>query len=372
MTTPVRSALLVLLSIVSAVGLSGCGGDSAGAGEEPRPVRYQQVFISGGERTRTFSGVSRAGVESRLSFRVSGTVEELPIVVGDRVTKGQVLARLDDRDYSLQQQNADASLLQAKANARSSLSNYDRVRQLYENNNASRSDLDNARAGSEMADASVESAEKQLELARLQVSYTRLRAPAEGAISTVDVEVNENVSAGQVVATLTSGTEPEVVVAMPEILIGQIQRGDVVEVTFDAIPGRSFEAQVYEVAVSSTGLATTFPVTVRLLEGQSEVRPGMAAEVTFTLRSVDTQERIVVPPFAVGEDHNGRYAFIVEPTEPGYGVARRREVQVGVIIGEGLEILQGIDDGELVVTAGVTRIQDGQAVKLPGTEDASR
>jgi RND family efflux transporter MFP subunit len=363
-----------LICLLFSVGLffASCGG--RGETEiQPRPVRFQQVFSSGAARERTFSGVSRAGVESRLSFKVAGTVIERPMMVGDRVRKGQILARLDDRDYRLEVQQVDAALVQAKADARNANAVYERVRALYENNNASRNDLDQARAGAEIADAAVQTAEKRLELARLQVSYTRLTAPLNGAIASVDVQINENVTQGQVVAMLTAGDRPEVEVAMPGALIALINRGDPVTLTFEAVPGRTMAGEVYEVGVAATGVATTFPVTVRLAEAYPEVRPGMAARVTFELGAAGGAEQIVLPPYAVGEDHHGRFAYVVEPAaEAGLGVARRRAVTVGEITGSGLQILDGIEDGDLVVTAGISRLQDGQLVRLPGEEGDNR
>jgi multidrug efflux pump subunit AcrA (membrane-fusion protein) len=90
-----------------------------------------QVYRTGADRVRTFSGTARAGVESRLSFRVAGTVERVAVKVGDTVRPGQMLAELDPRDYELQVEDAEASLAQARARARNAESNLDRVRGLY-------------------------------------------------------------------------------------------------------------------------------------------------------------------------------------------------------------------------------------------------
>ncbi|MFQ5627375.1 MAG: efflux RND transporter periplasmic adaptor subunit, partial [bacterium] len=133
---------------------------------------------------------------------------------------------------------------------------------MYENRNASRNDLDAARAASGSADAQVAAAEKQLELARRQLSYTKLTAPVAGAIATVDIEPNENTQAGQTIAQLTAGSKLEVEVAMPEILISNVREGDPVVVTFDALPGITRNARITEVGVASMGIATAFPVTV--------------------------------------------------------------------------------------------------------------
>jgi RND family efflux transporter MFP subunit len=337
--------------------------------EEPiRPVRVQQVFSTGGSRVRTFSGAARAGVESRLSFRVPGAVRRIPVKVGDTVRSGTVLAELDPKDYELQVEDAQASLAQAEARERNAEANLERVRGLYENNNASQNEYDAARAEYEYSAAQVASTEKKLELARSQLGYARLVSPVDGAISAVEVEVNENVSVGQTAVVLTSGNRPEVQVAVPEVFIAQIREGQSVDVTFDALPGESFPAVVSEVGVAATGLATTFPVTVRLRNPSSKILPGMAAEVAVRFETGDGRGRMVVPPFAVGEDRRGRFAFVAEPGEQGLATVRRKEVRVGDLTGDGLEILEGLAEGELLITAGISQIEDGMQVRLPRVE----
>lgn len=359
-----RRASIALALLGGVLWVIGCSSEKPAPEPVIRPVRYQQVFASGGARTRSFSGVSRAGQESRLSFKVSGTIQRIAVVVGDRVEAGDLLAQIDPKDLRLQEEEAEASLHRQEAQERNAQADFDRVRGLYESGHASKGDYDAARAADESAKAAVRAAEKALELARSQLGYARLLAPVTGSIASVEVEENENIQPGQRVLVLTSGTEPEVLVSVPEVLIAQIREGSAVEVTFDAVPDRRFDAKVTEVGVASTGMATTFPVTVRLDQTDPAIRPGMAAEVAFSFDSEDTRERILVPPVAVGEDREGRFVFVIEDVEDGLGTARRRAVRPGELTGDGLEILEGLKDGDLLVTAGVSRLVDGLQVRL--------
>ena len=331
-----------------------------------RPVRYTQVYATGGTRVRTFTGVAQAGMESRLSFKVPGTIKSIPVQVGDRVRRGQLIADLDETNFRLQVQQAEAALSQAQAQARNAGANYERVRALYENQNASRSDLDGARTANESAEAGVRAAEKQLELVQLQLSYARLTAPMTGAIASVDVEVSENVGAGQQVVILTSGTDIEVRLTVPEVLIAKMQEGSKVSVTFDALADRTFPATIREVGVSATEAGTAYPVTVRLDRKDDAIRPGMAATVACRFESIDERERFIIPSQAVTEDRQGRFVFIVEPLaeEAGFGTVLRKSVTVGELTAEGIEIFEGLTDGDLLVTAGVSRVQEGQKVRI--------
>jgi len=331
-----------------------------------RPVRYQQVFLTGSDRIRSFSGFAQAGQESRLSFKVAGTVKNVPVNVGDNVRAGNLIAELDSENYLLRVQQAQDALRQAEAQERNASANYERVRGLYENNTASLSELDGARSASDAAKAAVSAAGRNLELAKLSLGYTKLTAPVNGAIAALNIEVNENIGPGQVIVTLTSGSKIEVTVGIPEMLISQIRAGSSVRVNFDALPGKTFSARVTEVAVSTARQASTYPVTVRLSQEDPAIRPGMAAEVEFRFEAHGGRERFLVPSHSVGEDRKGRFVYLVEPIseETGYGTIHRKAVTIGDLTEDGLEVLEGISDGDLVVTAGVSRITEGQKVKM--------
>ncbi len=346
-----------------------CGSDNKEMKPVIRPVRYIEALATGGSRVRSFTGVAQAGLESNLSFKVAGTIKRIPVKVGDRINSGSLIAELDAESYQLQLQQAKASLEQAQAQQRNATSSYDRIRSLYENNNVSKNDLDQSRSAYESANASVKTLVQSYEMARLHLSYTKLNAPVSGSISRITREVNENVAAGTSIVLLTSGSRTEVTVAIPEVLIALIKEGTTVNVKFDAIPGKEFSAVVREVGVSSGQTVTTFPVTVRLNTQDKNIRPGMAAEVAFRFDYKDGRERILVPPHSVGEDRDGRYVFIVEPSKEGLGITHKKNVVVGELTSDGLEILSGIIDGDLVVTAGISKISDGQTVKLMAAKE---
>lgn len=350
--------MMCLLSIVS------CDDAPPAPKEVIRPVRFEQVFISGGKRTRTFSGVAQAGQQIDLSFKISGTVQRVAIKMGDTVKAGDMLAQLDPQDTILEMEEAEASLLRQKADARNAAANYQRIEALYESNNTSLAELDAARAETETAQAGVRSAEKALQLAKRKARYTRLLAPVDGAVAEKSISENENVQAGQTVLILSAGTRPEVQVTIPEVLIVQVKEGALVKVSFDALPGKTFEATVREVGVASTAGGATYPVTVRLDQTDEGIRPGMAAEVNFVFQDRDNRLRFIVPAKAVGEDIHGKYAFIVQPSDDALGIAKRITVTTGALTADGLEIFDGLNDGDYLVTAGVHKLQDGQKVKF--------
>lgn len=342
-----------------------------------RPVRTATIVETSGRDRVAFAGVAKAAIESRLSFRVGGTVEHVAIKVGERVRRGTTLARLDPTDFELSVEQSEASLAQARAALRQAEADYDRTRALYENNNASKAELDAGRAASDSATAQVEAARKGLEQARQQLRYTRLVSPMDGAVSAVDVEVNESVGGGQAVFQLTADSAPEVEIRVPEVMIVHIAPGQAATVVFDAFPGRAFEATVTEVGVTSSG-SSTFPVTLRVDDDSGGIRSGMAAEVSLRLPGnrvegdgVASDAPVIHAPLvAVGEDQNGRFVYVVEPASGDTATVRRRAVEVGDLSEHGLRIVDGLEAGEIVVTAGVRRLSDGMTVRGIGSGEA--
>ena len=346
---------------------TGCGEEESVVQADTRPVRYAQAFLGGSDQSRTFPGIARAASEQDLAFRVAGTVTAVEVDVGSVVRRGQVLAQLDAGDFELRRQQAEAGLAQARAQARNAAASYERVVALYERGNASMSDLDAARASYESAKASEASSATALRLAEQQVAYTRLPAPVDGSVSRVAVDVNEAVGASQtVVVVIDSAGSPEVQVTVPEAFIGGLTMGRPARVVFDALAEGAFGAVVTEVGTAAAS-AGGFPVIVRLDESAAgaQVRPGMAAEVTFSIEGRPGTAGVLVPPQAVGQDRRDRYVYVLVQSGRGdIATAERRTVETGALTAEGLEILEGVGEGEYVATAGLRTLASGQQVRL--------
>jgi multidrug efflux system membrane fusion protein len=367
---PCRRGYTICLVLLAATSLSSCSRTSIKEDVPPTPrsVRFTRVAPSPDRRVRTFSGLAKAMVESQLSFRVAGSVLRVPASVGDTVRRGQLIAELDPNDFQLQVEDARAAVAQAQAQERNARATFGRVRALYESKNASLEEYDAARAAAESAAAQVRSVEKRLELARSQLSYTRLLAPSDAAIAAVNVQVNENVAPGQSVVLVTSRSALQVEVDIPEGAISEIRRGDPVSVVFSSVPGERFAAEVDEVGVAPAEFSTTYPVTVQLTQSHAAVRPGMAAEVEFLLGAEKNEGRTRVPPEAVAEDREGRFVYVIESTGGDRARVHRRRVEVGEIGAEGIAILSGLAEGDLIVTAGISRLKDGEEVLLLSSE----
>ncbi|MBV1916410.1 MAG: efflux RND transporter periplasmic adaptor subunit [Pseudomonadales bacterium] len=355
---------LLLMALFFA--LSACGQQEppAEAEEVVRPVKYITVKAEKKGRTRIFSGISKAGTEASLSFKVAGTLQKVAVKVGDQLNKGDLIARLDRTSFELEMEKANATLAQSEAESRNAKSNNKRVRLLYENSNATRETLDSARAAMETSQARVRSAQKNLQLTRLQLAYTELKAGEPCLVSDVLVEVGENIQSGQKITAVNCGDFNEVLIPVPESMIGNIKQNMPASIRFNAIPNVEFSGTVSEVGVtSSTG--ATYLVTLLINDQHPNLRSGLTAEITFELASPATGSiRIVIPPVAVGQDSEGRFVFILESSDsPQQAIVRRRTVTIGELTSRGLEIVSGIKPGDRLVIAGVSVIHDGLAVR---------
>jgi len=359
------NTLMVAILCAALSGLTSCSREEAPAEERLRPVRFVLVSDDTLVRDRNFPGVSKSSRESRLSFKVAGTITSVPVQIGQRLNAGDLIAQLDAASYSLQRQQAQATLVEAQANERNAIANYERTKGLYANENASLNDLDQARAQAESVRAQVASASKALEIARLNESYTRLVADDDCSITSIDTEVNENVSAGQQVIAVSCGDAFEVNLDLSESVIGSVNEETPVFITFGSIADMVFTGRVSEIAVASTGNQAVFPVVIKIVEKHAALRSGLAADVTFQFDTSAQSKGIVVPVAAIMRSPEDTYVFIAEFDTDNEALVTRRTVSLGELSQSGIEILDGLTAGDRVITAGLSVIREGQRVLIP-------
>ena len=332
--------------------------------EEPgpppiRPIRTIQIGDVSADRERSFSGIARASVETRLSFRVGGKIDRLPVKIGMKMAEGDLIAGLDPTDYKLTLRQAEARLAQARAQYIRAKADYDRDRQLYEAGDISRSQLDRSLAAYQSGKAQVSAAREAVRLAEQQLKYTTLFAPMSGTVASVPAEVHETVMAGMPVATMTSGGDMEMAVGVPESLIAQIHPDAPARIVFDTIADKEFQAKVIEVGVEATD-STAYPVRLRILEKDDRLRPGMVGEAILSFRA--SEQFITIPLVAVVSTPDGtRYVWLWQPDK---GSVTRRDVTVGALTSAGLQIISGLAPGDIIAVRGVHRLTEGMKVKL--------
>lgn len=330
-----------------------------------RPVRYESVGYLGGGKLRTFSGTAKTDKIINLSFRSTGIITQFDIKLGQRVKKGKQLARLDNVQSRLSYEQSLTQLNSAESRMNTAKLSLNRVRSLYEKGSASLSDFESAKNSYKTAQESFKSAKRGVDIQQEQIQYGYIYAPENGVISAVFSEIDENVSTGQTVATLNSGTDMEITLGIPETSINGVKESMSVSVDFTSLAGDKFEAKVTEVSPAVDSNSSTYPVKVTLVNPTEDIKSGMAANVTFDFGtdSSENSKVLVIPANAVGEDSKGRFVFLIQE-DNGKTMVKKQRVIIGDLSSKGFEIKSGLSFGQKIATAGLQTLLDGQQIKF--------
>ncbi len=341
----IRVALALLL----------CGGLACGEEEPPPeivpPIVAMQVARSGAFDERWFPGRAKATREANIAFEVAGRLIERPVEVGDEVEKGQLLAKLDPRDFENSLKQARAALARAAAFR-------DRVAQAARSGAVSRQELTDAQAELKAAQAEVEIRAKALQ-------DSELHAPFDGTASSVLVENFENVLAKQVITRILDTSKIEMVIDIPESSISNAPYVTAVRVRFAALPGREFPATVIEIGNEATEATRTYPVNLLIEQPEDgKILPGMAGEASATVELPEASkgsEGLEVRLSAlVTDDSQSSYVWVVDPETQ---TVSRRDVELADTTARGI-FVRGLERGEWVAVAPTWTLREGQKVRL--------
>jgi membrane fusion protein, multidrug efflux system len=331
-----------------------------------RPVRTFRVGEHAGAGSTSYAGEVKARYETRLSFRVSGKMVARYVDVGDRVKKGQLIAELDPSDYQLAAQGLTAQLAAARAERDFAKDDVERYQELLDQKFISPAEYDRRETLYKAARDKVSALDSQLHQAQNQTAYTRLLADRNGIITARDVETGQVVGAGQAIVTLADLGEKEVAIDIPEQRVAGVEPAGDVTVELWADGGRRFKGRTREIAPSADPASRTYRVKVTLLEGKDLAQLGMTATVYMTTPKTDELAIPLAAVFSLQRQPAESRVWVVEETEQ---TVRSIPVELGVPVADERIVIAGLTRGQLIVTAGVSRLIEGQAVQL--VEDAA-
>lgn len=330
--------------------LTSCTKGDAGT-ERPTNVRVETALPVGDGASVQYPGKVKAAQDACLAFRVSGVIERYCVEEGARVSKGQLLAELDDTDYRVQLRATQAEYEQVKAQA-------ERVVSLYKDSVATPNDYDKAVYGLRQIEAKLQNHKDQL-------SYTKLYAPFNGCIQKHLYEGHEAVGAGTPVISMVGSGRLEVEINLPAADYVARDAFKSYQCTFSVYPGEVYSL----VPISITPKANSNQLyTVRLqlqTEGKPQPSAGMSAMVTIITGEAGERggSAIKVPSSAVLNADGKSYVFVYEPQE---SRLRRCEVTMKEVQADGYCIVETdeVAAGEKVVSSGIHHISDGEKVTL--------
>ena len=345
---------------VVAVALA-CSEEPAPAPPVARPVKILTVGGVGAGGSLEFPGKISPTQNAEPAFEVAGKIIEFPVVESQALEEGDVIARLDPRDYQ-------SELDKATANERKAEVDLQRYRTLYEKGVNPKSDLDGAQRRYEVTLAGLKTAQKALE-------DSVLRAPFSGTVAKKLVDDFQNVQAKQPIVVLQDESTLQIEVFIPERDFARMTPGLSNEertrranpqVSLSSIPGRTFPARIKEFSTTADPVTRTFTATFEFDPPPDvTIRSGMTAKITLKPRAGQAGTGgISLPARAVLTDETGEaFVWVVDPATM---KVERSPVVVGELEGESIVVRSGLTDGQQVAVSGVHELSEGAEVRRFG------
>lgn len=322
-------------------------GGRGGRGRGPTQVAVEVAPVENGRiaRTVTVSGniepLRTVGVNAQLA----GALRAVNVEEGSRVTQGDTLAQVDDREISAQLASAEAAYEVADAA-------HQRAERLRERQVITAAEYERDRAALAAADA-------QRDQLRARLGYATVRAPITGVVTEKSVEAGDIVGVQTQLFTIADVSTLVVRVRVSELDVVALRAGDRTDVVLDAFPGEVLVGRVRRIFPAADPASRLVPVEVALTGADAAVaRQGFLARVTFAL-GVHENVRLVPASAIVTDASGGRALYVIEE-----GRAERRIVRTGLTSEGRVEILEGVDQGEIVVVTGTNNLRDGAEVRV--------
>ncbi len=351
-----HTRLLFSTATCAAALLTGCNKPDATKAAGPQAMPPTQVVAVEARRESVTESLSLVGTLTanewvEIKAELEGTVIEVGFDEGKPVTKGQLLFRLDES-------RLNTSLAEAEVNLKLSKVNYDRAQQLLRDKTISQQEFDQLASRFESMQAAI--AVKQREL-----KDTKIHAAFAGVMGARNVSSGQVIKKDTVLGMLVDLNPVKVEVSVPERFLSLLKLDQTIELRVAAFPGRTFKGQVYFIAPQVETNTRTALVKAKIANADLSLKPGMFANLDLTLQLRDAA--VVVPEPAIMVNSDKAMIYIVDKDMN----AQLRPVKLGVRSAGLVEILQGVEAGQLVIVEGVQKVRPGAKVKPAGPESAA-
>ncbi|HBY86016.1 MAG TPA: efflux RND transporter periplasmic adaptor subunit, partial [Colwellia sp.] len=324
-----------------------------------------------------FTAVVDALNRADLAFKISGNLTHFLVKQGDKVNKGDVIAKLDDTDLKIY-------VAEAQAHFDTAMADLTRAQNLVKTNYISASEFDQIRTKAHSAKAQLASANNNLD-------YSTLRASFDGVIAKVYSKNYQEINAKEPIVRLHDLSEIQLIVNIPESIMIHLKKNaaqGVVSATFNSIEDHNFPLQFSEVATLADEHSKTYEVifTMKALDGYV-ILPGMTALVRAQVAREQSENQVYpsfyLPSHTVLKDSLGNYVYIVKEHKTGVGKIFRKPVVIGNITAQGIEVFtsfaspelsgssDGLQSGDHVITAGMSKVSAGSLVKFTQSSEVA-
>ena len=335
--------IMIAGAVVAAAGCGNSGNKEAQqtAAEvvvENPVVSVEQVHVREVPQIATYTSTVQAYVKNNIAPQMTGRITKINAEIGDFVKKGQILAEIDK-----------AQLLQAQLQLQNKEVELQRLKSLYEAGGLSKSDLDAIELAYNVAKTQVDNL----------MENTILRSPIDGVVTARNYDAGDLYGMSAPIYTVEQIVPVKLLVGISESDYTKVKKGDAIEITADAIPGKVFYGKVEKIYPTIDPATRTFTVEVVVDNKYKTLRPGMFARVAVNFGS---NNNVVVPDVAVVKQQGSGERFIYVLNED--GTVTYQKVVLGRRMGAEYEVLEGLKDGARIVTGGQIRLKDGVKVTV--------
>lgn len=332
-------AVAIMMLIVTS-----CGNNNAAPKNIPADTESNKTKVTVAkaekrdvDQVNTFTATVEAEIVNNIAPQNAMRIKTIYVEVGDHVKKGQKLVDMDD-----------ATLVQAKVQMENNKIEFERVDQLYSVGGTSKSDWDTKKLA---YDISVTNYDNLAE-------NTTLTAPISGIVSARNYDNGDMYSTSKPICVVEQIHPVKMKVNISETLFSKIRKGMEVNITLDVYEEESFTGKITLIYPTIDPVTRTFPVEITIDNANERVRPGMFARVSL---NHGVKNRVVIPDRAINKQTGAgdRYVYVIED-----GVARYSKIELGRRIDTEYEIISGVNDGEMVVVTGQTRLNNGSEVEI--------
>ena len=310
-------------------------------------VIAELVGFTSVEQNVSVSGNIEGNKTVKLGFMVAGKINQINVAEGQNISIGQLIATLDPTHYAIAKEMADIQVAQTT-------DEYNRLKAMYDRNSISDSDFKNI-------DFALQAAKAQQKLHNQNLSDTRLYAPFSGVLLKKLSEKGEIINQGMPVLVLSDISKIKVNAYIPENQLNQIHLGQIAHVQIGAL-GESFEGKIIEVGSVADATTRAFTAKIEVDNPELKIQPGMTAEVTIP--SSKEKSVLAIPASAILRTPEGwSFVFIADK-----GQAFQRNVSIGAVYSDKIEILSGLSAGEILITGGQHKLTNGSKISITNKE----
>lgn len=324
---------------------------------QPPLVRTLKIAISNKDSDYIYPGQVYPRYESQLAFQVGGKIVKRNVEVGDKVEQGTVLMELDSSDLEQVVNNYAAQVSSAESKYNFAEDNLKRSEQLYQAGATSKALYDDSVNTDNVAKAALDQVNALYAQYSNQVGYCKLRADKSGIIGSIAAEEGQVVTAGQKMVTLVQNNQLEVEINVPENRVDQLKNARKISVGFWALPDIKVNGALRVISPVANDASRTYTVRISLIDPPPSIQIGMTANVSVSQN--DSSGAIWIPLAAVYQKASSPQVWIVNGN-----VVSLKNITIADFSGDQVAVSAGLGRGDVVVTAGVNSLLEGQAVRI--------